>query len=339
MSATGRVPAKGKTPSNAVAKPPGAKPKRSKKTATADTQEPGVERSRVPWDDLCTDRLVDWLEDNPEDRQKLFSDLSHDAKKENRPHRVAKGSKSIFYVKMAEYIFSVDEDAKVHLEVKERHQEICQGSREPAHTVRSPFHEVPARTDLLQFEAQIPGIRPGTWEDGRRAHGGQDSERWQAVQPSRYVVIFLSSCSSTNEMRPDKLLSGFPIWERLHGFWRTLPSFNPHAVSSEPGQDLEGEALAVLFGDQEKGIESGVDDADDRDGLWETDPLNTMQFDGEEELGVEKVCKLLLVNRTVYLTSHYSILHQTTPKSSPHNHAPVLLFPISPLPSTTSTHR
>jgi hypothetical protein len=55
MSATGRVPAKGKTPSNAVAKPPGAKPKRGKKTATADTQEPGVERSQVQWDDLCTD--------------------------------------------------------------------------------------------------------------------------------------------------------------------------------------------------------------------------------------------------------------------------------------------
>jgi hypothetical protein len=35
----------------------------------------------------------------------------------------------------------------------------------------------------------------------------------------------------------------------------------------------------------------------------------------------------------------YSILHQTTPKSSPHNHVPVLLFPISPLPSTTSVHR
>jgi hypothetical protein len=102
MSATGRVPAKGKTPSNAVAKPPGAKPKCSKKTATADTQEPGVERSRVPWDDLRTDRLVDWLEDNPEDRQKLFSDSSHDAKKENRLRRVAKGSKSIFYVKMAD---------------------------------------------------------------------------------------------------------------------------------------------------------------------------------------------------------------------------------------------
>jgi hypothetical protein len=102
MSATGRVPAKGKTPSNAVAKPPGAKPKHGKKTATADTQEPGVERSRVQWDDLRTEQLVDWLEDNPEDHQKLFSDLSHDVKKENRPCQVAKGSKSIFYVKMAD---------------------------------------------------------------------------------------------------------------------------------------------------------------------------------------------------------------------------------------------
>ncbi|KAH9057473.1 hypothetical protein EDB87DRAFT_1550096, partial [Lactarius vividus] len=73
----------------------------------------------VHWDDFRTDRLVDWLEDNPEDRQKLFSDSSHDAKKENRPRRVAKGSKSIFHNKMAEYIFSVDVDARVRVEVKE----------------------------------------------------------------------------------------------------------------------------------------------------------------------------------------------------------------------------
>lgn len=113
-----RAPPKSKTPSDAVAKPPSTKPKRGKKAGTVDTQEP-IERSRVQWDDLRTDRLVDWLEDNPEDRQKLFSDSSHDAKKENRPRRVAKGSKSVFHVKMAEYVFSVDEDPKVRLEVKE----------------------------------------------------------------------------------------------------------------------------------------------------------------------------------------------------------------------------
>ena len=38
-----------------------------------------------------------------------------------------------------------------------------------------------------------------------------------------------------------------PVWERLHGIWRTLPNFNPLVVSSEPGQDLAGEAQRLLF--------------------------------------------------------------------------------------------
>lgn len=40
----------------------------------------------------------------------------------------------------------------------------------------------------------------------------------------------------------------FPFWSRLHGFWRTLPNFNPWTVSSEPGQDLEAEALQHMAG-------------------------------------------------------------------------------------------
>ena len=45
----------------------------------------------------------------------------------------------------------------------------------------------------------------------------------------------------------DRLIIKFPVWERLHGFWRTIPNFNPHMVSSEPGQDLEGKAEETLF--------------------------------------------------------------------------------------------
>ena len=37
------------------------------------------------------------------------------------------------------------------------------------------------------------------------------------------------------------------VWQRLHGFWGTLSNFSPQAVSSEPGQDLEGEARVLLF--------------------------------------------------------------------------------------------
>ena len=76
-------------------------------------------------------------------------------------------------------------------------------------------------------------------------------------------------------LHPDKLILdyNFPIWERLHGFWRTLPNFNPHVVSSEPGQNLEREAQTLLFpsrgnhgnlsGQEEPEIETGIDEIED----------------------------------------------------------------------------
>ena len=33
----------------------------------------------------------------------------------------------------------------------------------------------------------------------------------------------------------------------VHGYWHTLPNFNPYTVSSNPGQDLADEALSVLM--------------------------------------------------------------------------------------------
>lgn len=50
----------------------------------------------------------------------------------------------------------------------------------------------------------------------------------------------------------------FPWWERLHGFWRALPNYNPFSVSSEPGQGLEQEARSMLQ-------ISGGQDADDNE--------------------------------------------------------------------------
>jgi hypothetical protein len=44
----------------------------------------------------------------------------------------------------------------------------------------------------------------------------------------------------------EQLEQDFPYWKRLHGFWRTLPNFNPYTASSEPGQDLAAEALTLV---------------------------------------------------------------------------------------------
>jgi hypothetical protein len=63
--------------------------------------------------------------------------------------------------------------------------------------------------------------------------------------------LYSNTCAASTDGSPHSdqlvLTHKLPVWERLHGFWRTLPNFNPHAVSSEPGQDLEGEARDLIY--------------------------------------------------------------------------------------------
>ena len=65
-----------------------------------------------------------------------------------------------------------------------------------------------------------------------------------------FVLEYLcSTVYADQSLCSDQLIidHSLPVWERLHGFWRTLPNFNPHAVSSEPGQDLEGKGRELMF--------------------------------------------------------------------------------------------
>jgi hypothetical protein len=73
---------------------------------------------RITWNLPRTDRLVKWLENNVEDRQNLFSDSTQDAKEGKRRRRATKGTKTCIHVKMADYIFSVDEDVTIRDDVK-----------------------------------------------------------------------------------------------------------------------------------------------------------------------------------------------------------------------------
>ena len=68
---------------------------------------------RIIWSEPCMERLVEWLEENVEDCQRLFSDSAQDAKEEKHCPRTAKSGKVIFHTKIANYVFSVDEDLRV----------------------------------------------------------------------------------------------------------------------------------------------------------------------------------------------------------------------------------
>lgn len=46
----------------------------------------------------------------------------------------------------------------------------------------------------------------------------------------------------------DKLLEGFPYWERLHGLWQTMPNFNPVTITSSHGQNLSNRAESLRQG-------------------------------------------------------------------------------------------
>jgi hypothetical protein len=55
-------------------------------------------------------RLLDWLESNPTDQIKLFSDSLQEAKVGNRKKITWKESKLYIYHKIAHAVFSVDEN-------------------------------------------------------------------------------------------------------------------------------------------------------------------------------------------------------------------------------------
>lgn len=99
-----------------------AKRGQARRTADEDVEDAAATSKsgprRVSWTSNRTDRLLDWLEQNVEDRHKLFSDSAQDAREENRRRRTAKNVKTGFYLKMAEYIFSIDEDERIRDDIK-----------------------------------------------------------------------------------------------------------------------------------------------------------------------------------------------------------------------------
>ena len=94
---------------------------RAKKTANLDKEDAAADSKggalRIMWSESRTERLLEWLENNVEDCQRLFSDSAQDAKEEKHRPRTAKSGKSSLHTKIANYVFSADEDARVQDDV------------------------------------------------------------------------------------------------------------------------------------------------------------------------------------------------------------------------------
>jgi hypothetical protein len=105
--------------SNARGKRRGSQLRQATSVHPSDDDEaaPSKGPQRVHWNDPRTNLLIDWLQDNPDDRHRLFSDSVQNAKNENRARRVAKGVKSVFHAKIARFVFSLDPDEGVRADL------------------------------------------------------------------------------------------------------------------------------------------------------------------------------------------------------------------------------
>jgi len=104
-----------KSPSNTCGR--GGQAKKTTDKAKDDTLAANS-KGCIMWDNQHTKQLVSWLENNVENCQRLFSDLAQDAKEDKYCCCTAKNVKPTFHVKMAQYIFLVDEDTQVRDDLK-----------------------------------------------------------------------------------------------------------------------------------------------------------------------------------------------------------------------------
>ena len=90
---------------------------RKKQKSVSSSKEPlqtSSSRTKISYEkNGRTDRIINWLTDNVNDRTRLFSDNVQDASAEGRRIRTAKTSKMIYYRKIAAAVFENDPERAV----------------------------------------------------------------------------------------------------------------------------------------------------------------------------------------------------------------------------------
>ena len=111
------------------------------------------------------------------------------------------------------------------------------------------------------------------------------------------VCFFVFAMAYANcSFFPEQLEQEFPFWKRLHGFWWTLPNFNPYTASSEPGQDLAADALALIHGRGQENNTGNNDELGSEDDMYFT-PLKLVNREADAD---EKVDSAMQSNEQVF---------------------------------------
>ncbi|KAI0285550.1 hypothetical protein BC826DRAFT_873268, partial [Russula brevipes] len=161
-----------------------------------------------------TERLLDYLDTHPEVAIKLFGDSTQAAKSEGRSKLTAKSNKSTAYLQVSDGVFSIDDDPAVRADF----------AANPNKYAKAVDNYI---TNTLKKQYRAVNERIGKTGAGLKP---------EDITPGSEIANLI-----------EQETQNFKWWPRLHGFWRTLPNFNPYTVSSDPGQDLSDAALSVLM--------------------------------------------------------------------------------------------
>ncbi|KAH7903797.1 hypothetical protein BJ138DRAFT_986383, partial [Hygrophoropsis aurantiaca] len=165
---------------------------------------------QISWvnDPTRTDRILDWFDANPMDTLKLFSDSTSEAKEEGRSVQTGKSSKTVYHKAIATAVFSVDKDTAIRADFA-------------VHPVR---YQKSLASYLGRLKAQYRDFNTQLGKTG----AGLDYKDIHEGSPLHNLV--------------QSLMIDFPWWDRFHGHWRKLPSFNPVTVNADSTLDLSSEA-------------------------------------------------------------------------------------------------
>ncbi|KAF8228635.1 hypothetical protein L208DRAFT_997725, partial [Tricholoma matsutake] len=162
-----------------------------------------------------TDCIIDWLMNNVNDCILLFSNNMQDASAEGRRLKTGKSSKMVYYCKIAVAVFTNDPDKKGNY------------AQDPERYAKS-------------VENHIRGLKQKYCEFNKALDQTGAGLRAEEIQEGMDLHNLVSESTS-----PKPCFSLYQH-DRLHGFWRTVPSFNLHTQSAEHGQNLAAQAQQFL---------------------------------------------------------------------------------------------
>ncbi|KAF8443153.1 hypothetical protein L210DRAFT_3396416, partial [Boletus edulis BED1] len=179
-----------------------------KSTATA-SQPTGSKGTKIYWEKgyaYRTDRFIEWCQDNPTKRVKLFSDSTQDAREEGRTRVQLNTTKKNTYMELARYIF--EHDAELHAEWLAKPQPFVAATQRRHTALRTRYHE------------QVKRL-------GQTGAGLTFDELLRADRTKGLI---------------SEIACDFPWFSVLHGWWRSNPTYNVAFSTADPDQDFAAQA-------------------------------------------------------------------------------------------------